>query len=54
MYQVHFVLSGDAKLQYLVAGYSDAKSYVELQKVTECGDRTHDHTIKSRALYRLS
>ena len=22
--------------------------------ITECGDRTHDHTIKSRALYRLS
>jgi hypothetical protein len=21
---------------------------------TKCGDRTHDHTIKSRALYRLS
>jgi hypothetical protein len=21
---------------------------------TQCGDRTHDHTIKSRALYRLS
>eukprot|EP00980_Cylindrotheca_fusiformis_P026219 scaffold15514_cov129-Cylindrotheca_fusiformis.AAC.27 len=27
---------------------------VGMQNYTECGDRTHDHTIKSRALYRLS
>ena len=24
------------------------------KEATQCGDRTHDHTIKSRALYRLS
>ena len=26
----------------------------KLNNITQCGDWTHDHTIKSRALYRLS
>lgn len=29
-------------------------SLKKAEKNTQCGDRTHDHTIKSRALYRLS
>ena len=30
------------------------KIVIKQKESTQCGDRTHDHTIKSRALYRLS
>jgi hypothetical protein len=43
---------------FLHVDYSRSSAAITISSVksnsTRCGDRTHDHTIKSRALFRLS